>query len=330
MREYQSQKFKAPIDTVLIELNDLVENAYKQMEGFKGTIEELRNREGCLVGLGRTICTLLFGETLANHLLTIKAQITSGIILRSDEIIAPWELICLYDGENHDEKFLCEYGLFHELKTTVGESIQQFTLESIHRLIGDYYEPDWNLTENLSIEGLDIHDIAPNELSLLETVRNWTFDALHVCCHAEDCSENADHGQLLLSTNNKFESSTMTQPALRNIIEANDISKKGNNPIVFLNACESGLTKSRITQCTGWARIFAQGRAAVFIGTAWRVRLNPANKYANEFYKSLSNGETVFQAVTAARAATLENDGIIDATGLSYRVFGDPLACKIA
>ncbi|HYV52202.1 MAG TPA: CHAT domain-containing protein, partial [Candidatus Eisenbacteria bacterium] len=52
-----------------------------------------------------------------------------------------------------------------------------------------------------------------------------------------------------------------------------------NNPIVFLNACQSGRQGYSLTGVDGWAEQFIKAGASAFIGTLWSVTHTKARKF---------------------------------------------------
>ena len=106
---------------------------------------------------------------------------------------------------------------------------------------------------------------------------------------------------------------------------------RNKRPLIFLNACESGITNVRVSQSVGWAEAFIYSGASIFIGTAWKVRSAVATRFAQTFYRSVFQGMTLMEATEKAREASrsfksTNGKSVMDATGLAYRFFGHPLA----
>ncbi|GAA3217303.1 DUF4407 domain-containing protein [Dactylosporangium siamense] len=101
-------------------------------------------------------------------------------------------------------------------------------------------------------------------------------------------------------------------------------SLRRRSPLVFLNACTSGVDVQRFTDVSGFATQFIRAGAGVFVGTLWDVRSESASQFATGFYRNLHDGMPLGTAVQHCRTA-LRGDGS-DPTWLAYTVYGDP-AC---
>ena len=96
-----------------------------------------------------------------------------------------------------------------------------------------------------------------------------------------------------------------------------ELVELGNLPsVVFFNACESARVRKRITdegprvtrsiherieRGVGLAEAFMRGGVANYIGTYWPVGDLPAKTFASVFYQKVLDGDTLAQALSAAR-----------------------------
>ena len=73
------------------------------------------------------------------------------------------------------------------------------------------------------------------------------------------------------------------------------------HPFIFLNACEVGEQGWALTKIGGWAEAFTDIGFSGFIGPYWAVNDRIARKSSLLFYRSLSAGLTVGEAVRQIR-----------------------------
>lgn len=100
---------------------------------------------------------------------------------------------------------------------------------------------------------------------------------------------------------------------------------KAHAPLIFMNACTTSGTTELYTELAGWADGFLRCGSGAFIGTLWEVRDSSAQKFSGTFYKELLSGQTLGDAMQAARnRLRIENPG--DPTPLAYTLYGNPLA----
>jgi hypothetical protein len=76
---------------------------------------------------------------------------------------------------------------------------------------------------------------------------------------------------------------------------------RASRPFVFLNACEVGEQGWALTRIGGWAEAFTAVGFSGFIGPYWAVNDRVARKAAMLFYRSLSAGLSVAEAVRHIR-----------------------------
>ena len=80
-----------------------------------------------------------------------------------------------------------------------------------------------------------------------------------------------------------------------------DVGHITAHPFVFLNACEVGEQGWALTRIGGWAEAFTDIGFSGFIGPYWAVNDRIARKSAVLFYRSLSAGLTVGEAIRQIR-----------------------------
>ena len=97
----------------------------------------------------------------------------------------------------------------------------------------------------------------------------------------------------------------------------------GEQPIVVLNACQSGRLEQRLTSIGGFAEAFVSVGAGAFVASLWSVGDEPAATFTSALYDHLLAGLRMAQAVRQARAAARASG---DGTWLAYTVYAHPAA----
>ncbi len=83
---------------------------------------------------------------------------------------------------------------------------------------------------------------------------------------------------------------------------------RASRPFVFLNACEVGEQGWALTRIGGWAEAFTDVGFSGFIGPYWAVNDRVARKAAMLFYRSLSAGLTVGEAIRQIRLGFYQDE----------------------
>jgi CHAT domain-containing protein len=97
-----------------------------------------------------------------------------------------------------------------------------------------------------------------------------------------------------------------------------------DRPLAFLNACQVGQQGWALTRLGGWAAAWVDRcRCGAFIGPLWSVNDRLAYEFGKAFYEALRAGQTLGQALQAARQKARELDPD-DPTWLAYSVYGHP------
>ena len=117
------------------------------------------------------------------------------------------------------------------------------------------------------------------------------------------------------------------------VLSGGDLASLSNLPaLVFFNACEAGRIRSRpargkeprdirqrIERNVSFAEAFLRGGVANFIGTWWPVSDEAASTFAAALYKDLAKGESIGEALRAARSAVR---GLPSADWANYLHYG--------
>jgi len=143
------------------------------------------------------------------------------------------------------------------------------------------------------------------------------FQVLHIATHGQFNAEDADQSVIELA-DDTLRPGDLRGPLLRGI--------RQSMPLVFLNACDGGRANFGLTGLGGWAeKLFQEANAAAFVGALWEVHDDLAVAFSKHFYDRLAEGDTLGEAMRAARAHLRALDPI-NPTWLAYTLYGDPNA----
>ncbi len=140
---------------------------------------------------------------------------------------------------------------------------------------------------------------------------------IHFACHGS------------FNSNDPFESSVLFSSDKK--LSANDISLKNLDyyPLVFLNACETGITTSDKViggvgdEQIGLVRAFAMAHSPAIIVAGWRIDDAVAKYFAEQFYTALSD-KNVMDALSHARKETYEKFKDTSKDWAAYMLYGNP------
>ena len=143
------------------------------------------------------------------------------------------------------------------------------------------------------------------------------FQVLHIATHGQFNAEDADQSVIELA-DDTLRPSDLRGALLRGI--------RQSMPLVFLNACDGGRANFGLTGLGGWAeKLFQEANAAAFVGALWEVHDNLAVAFSSHFYDRLAAGDTLGEAMRAARTHLRSLDPV-NPTWLAYTLYGDPNA----
>jgi hypothetical protein len=278
----------------------------------------------------------LLPDKLRSVLWSLRDRIYSVQIVSQDPWI-PWELCRLQgweDDEIKDGPFLCEAFAvtrwmpriqtkpalkLRDIALVVpgGSGLQHAFSERDH-LLSLKKDPDRNVTL-----------IPATRQQVVAAMKLGKYDAWHFAGHGELDPNKPNRSLLRLEKTDTLEPGDLAQGSVMNLGKA--------QPLVFLNACQTGQSIAGLAGAAGWNERFLQAAwdqehqgngAAAFIGAYWPVTSASAFDFAKTFYDELlgQNGgeaKTVGQAVLEARKAIKKEN---DPTWLAYTVFAHPLA----
>lgn len=143
------------------------------------------------------------------------------------------------------------------------------------------------------------------------------YQVLHIATHGQFNAENADQSVIQLADAH-LHPGDLRGSLLRGI--------RRSMPLIFLNACDGGRANFGLTGLGGWAeKLFREANAAAFVGALWEVHDQLAVEFSKHFYNRLAEGDTLGEAMRAARIHLRDLDPI-NPTWLAYTLYGDPNA----
>ncbi len=141
------------------------------------------------------------------------------------------------------------------------------------------------------------------------------YQLMHVATHGRFDTIDADASVLELSDDN-LRPADLVASRLRGI--------RQSRPLVFLNACDGGRSDFSLTGLGGWAeKLFREANASAFVGALWEVHDDLAVEFAKHFYSRLAAGDSLGEAMRAARVHLRQVDST-NPTWLAYTLYGDP------
>lgn len=244
----------------------------------------------------------------------------------------PWEL--LHDGS----RFLCQRFAMGRLVQTRREfhtPCEYSHKNSLSTLILADLDGSLAAARREGMEIRDLMESVPRNLrvmmrnanvsvDLLKTkIRN--YDWLHFAGHVDydtDCPNNT--GWRL--SNGRFTAA-----------DAFKMAGTGALPkLIFANGCQSARTSPWPWDDTRQKRLFGLVRAFLFsgtrhyVGTSWEIPDQPARAFSLEFYRGLTDGDSVGNAVRKARNELIQSFGEEQIIWASYMLYGDPTFHYIA
>ena len=313
-----------------------VEVPWEQIESSRREVISLLNRANRRAKVTREILESLkkSGQVLFDLLVPSKARekLSSTeachLILYVDDKLVhiPWEL--LFDGR----QFLCRRFAMGRIVRTrqAPTALSSRTPKAPFKLLvvadprGDLDASYREGTEirNFLDEKRDIFHVDfkshPVDVSFVKkNLRD--YDIVHYAGHADYQSENPSESGWFLKDAR---------------LKASEISAMGGlqpmPSLVFSNACQSGhsgewrIGEEDEQRIFGLANAYLLSGVQHYIGTFWEILDEPSSQFAKLFYGSLSQGESVGEAVRKAREKLIEAHGEETIVWAGYMLYGDP------
>ncbi len=262
----------------------------------------------------------IFPKDLQEELWRVRDKIQS-VIIQSDEPWIPWELFKLVgeeDGQVVEGPYLCE--AYTVTRWVPGLKFKQpLSLKNIAVIVpqdSGLPQADAERNDVLALKGAgrEVTTIPATTAAVSDALASGKYDCFHFTGHGAARAQNPDR-----STINLEKDQTLMPEEISGVVT----NLRAARPVVFLNACQVGVSAMSLTGIGGWARRFMDAGAGAFIGSYWSVYDTPARSFARGLYSRLVAGTAIGQAVKEAR---LDIKSATDSTWLAYTVFADPLA----
>lgn len=286
-----------------------------------------------LRAIGEEMFEALFPLELRLLLWAHRDTIGSVQVLSSEPFV-PWELVYVSDPNDRRSTgaFLGELGVVRWLVSNYPPETLRLRKGKARYVVPAYPQPDTlpaaedeiaMVTDRFGATAVSAE--AEAIYRLVETPGQ--FDLLHIACHGEANSADIGTARLRMPGRRRSDGSMSEEDVMaRTIARSADLVDGDHQPIVVLNACQSGRAGYTLDGIGGFAQAFVDRGAGVFIGSSWSVGDGAALSFIEEFYaRFLSDDapEPLAQAAVAARRKAREEG---DATWLAYVVYGHPRA----
>ena len=274
-----------------------------------------------IADLGSMLRQQLVPEPLAALLAALgsdRKRRAMTLQIQSDEPWLPWELIRLPGcGQAGGGSFLCEaFAVARWLPETPPH--HNLPLSRLAVVVPE----DSNLAavaeevaylESLRREEREVVRIPANKTSVRQAFALGIYDAWHFSGHGLSRAD-PNRSELLLEDSNRLTPRNLTG-------RAQQLGRA--HPLVFLNACHTGVSGLSLTGVGGWAKQFLAAGAAAVLGTYWAIEDDKAPRFAKALYDALLGGTPLAEAVRQARFIIRTPD---DPSWLAYTLLAHPLA----
>jgi CHAT domain-containing protein len=155
---------------------------------------------------------------------------------------------------------------------------------------------------------IDMEVISSYE-EIIHALHEGGFDLLHFITHRAHNDKNSLYSVLELEDGAEIRPDEI-------------FGNFGNsNPIVVLNACQTGIQGFSFTKIVGWSEKFIGSGCSTFIGTLWYVSDATTVTFTEELYKLLGESTPVGEAVRRARIRCKKFG---DPSWLAYQLYVHP------
>jgi len=299
----------------------LLESYYDEIEGWRRGGLRAQHAER-LRSVGWGLSQQLLPESIARHLRRLSRR--SGdeppcLCVVSDELLFPWEILCL-PAENGDPgPFLAE--AFALTRWTYPyRPVSEMSLARAALVVPETPDLPAVPTElerlcSWDSEGRWSSELVTGSGPFKALIASGRFDVLHFSGHAATWGSNPNLWHIRLADRE---------------LDSLDLQHLGSplrerRPLVFLNACQSSRGAPALSRIEGLARCFLDLGAGAFVGTYWEVGDRAAAEFADHLYTQLFEGRRFGDAFRRARLATREvTPG--DPSWLAYTAIAHPLA----
>ena len=311
---------------------EFIENLFEEIETYwKESVAAPEVFKHKLRARGSSLAQQLLPLQLRKDLWKHRDKIDAIVVLSTEPFI-PWELLLIDDpdqSDHQDARFLAEMGLIRWLYNQnlptgirVRPGFVKYVIPDYCRVKG-YYLPSTAAEGSVLGSLLGAVPVNPTYLPVLNELKvPGSFDVLHFAGHGEAEFGKSNVSRILLQgrvLNNEYHRESIDDGAVK--LSAQLQAPDGNQPFIFLNACQTGRNNYQLTSMGGFADAFLAKGAGAFVSSLWVTGDRPSTTFAKELYSQLVNGATLAQATVQARNAAKHGG---DPTWLAYTVYGRP------
>lgn len=247
----------------------------------------------------------------------------ASILVHSDEMLFPWELVIPTDVAGGRFEELPPLGVNHVLgrwgtALPMRPSPQRLGVDKFVVLNPAYPPPDdlpWTVAETKALTKLlpGAEVFRPSTVQRIrgDLLKRGDVRLLHFSGHGVFDPDNADLSELLLEDLKGLDALAIARTRL---------GAEGS-PIVYLNACSVGAAGVTVGRAGGFAAACLEGGFSGVIAPYWPVNDERAAKFAVALYRKLLAGRAIGEALRELRAERPD-----DTTVRAFAYFGDPWA----
>jgi hypothetical protein len=251
------------------------------------------------------------------HLYDIRTPPRS-ILIHSDEMIFPWELVIPNDSAKGTK--LKPLGIQHVVGRwkpglTAKPPQQMLQVRRLRVLNPNYAPPNtlkWAAEEATQLAklfpGIALPVTRADLTGVLELFNESNVQVLHFSGHGEVNLANSDLNKILLENNQEFD-------ALKLVATKLCLAQ----PVVYMNACSVGQVGETVGRAGGFASNFVTNGCSGVIAPLWPINDRRSMEFALALYNKLRLGRSIGEALQELRE---ENEK--DPTYSAYTYFGDP------
>ncbi len=271
-----------------------------------------------VIAKGRSLYDELLPDKLKEEYWRIRDQIESIQVI-TDEPWIPWEIMKPWrrSASGYEEDpFLCEryrFSRWLENRTFKAKNRVErakLVVPTDTDLENTIPERDW-IQAFGQRNGLQVTYASQFE-EVIASLERGGFDLLHFSSHGRYNPTYPNTSGVTLQEDIELRPENVTGLAA---------AFGKSNPLVVLNACQTGSQGFSLTRIGGWAAAFLDAGASSFIGTQWSVSDDVAYGFTQAFYERLGNGISLGRAVQEARLACRQTG---DPSWLSYQLYAHP------
>lgn len=275
-----------------------------------------------LEGVGNLLAEQLVPKPIREALWGVRERVES-VSLVSDSMV-PWELLLLTPPDDDDASpvFLGELGVVRSAWDSMPAPRIEIASDRAFVVAPRYTAPRWRLPSaeeerDFVIERLAAKPLPATSHELAALLQGpGKLDLLHYAGHGELFEGGA---ALVLDVKHDAgpPSDVLTDVEIG---PRTRLRRKGarGGPLVFLNACKIGRSRTLLSSMGGWAHVLLAHGAGAVVAPLWSVGDGAALRFAEGFYAELLAGGTFAEASRKARQHARQWG---DPTWLAYVVY---------